>query len=141
MSYKSEEAEYEPQSVASGSAVRVRYFDRDGALRTAVILSTVPVSEVKELAQDTKLAVEAYVTVLGGAVLDVSVDLEDRDQIVAVEALPGELPPVRGAGFLQLATVHGKSVSGQATTQVDLVITEADDGNVFQPTNIGSIYG
>ena len=84
----------------------------------------------------------AYCTVLGVAALDISIDLEDRDLIVGVSADVGECPPIRGAGFLQLATVHGKSVrEGKIRTMVDLVITDQDNGAILLPTDLGSIYG
>lgn len=119
-------------TVADGSAVRLRYFDHQGELRTAVILSTVPITEIRERAKEIKAAMDAYASALGGIVLDVSVDLEDRDQIVDM-GLDGARP-VRGAGFLQLATSHGRGV--------DLIIADQDD--TWNPTSLselGSVYG
>jgi len=136
------EEEVHHNSVAAGSAVRVKYFDHAGVLRIAVILSTVPVSEVRDQAAEVRKGIEAYVTALGGIVLDISVDLEDRDPVVDIGTPAGACPPIRGAGFLQLATVHGRSVDGRKTTSLDLVLAEQDDS--FLPTNIGevgSIYG
>jgi hypothetical protein len=130
-----------PSTVAAGSAVRMRYFDHEGTPRIAVILSTVPTTEVRERAEEIRTAVEAYASALGGIVIDISVDLEDREPIVQMGVQ--DCPPIRGAGFLQLATVHGKSVSGRTTTSVDLILSE--DDSTWEPTNLaeltGSTYG
>lgn len=126
-------------TVASGSALRLRYFDHAGVMRTAVILSTVPADEVRARAGEIRRGVEAYTHALGGIVVDVSVDLEDRDELVDID-LSGR-QPVRGAGFLRLATAGGSRVLGSG---VDLIISDQDE--TWAPTDLaeleaGSTYG
>lgn len=129
----------EETTVAAGSAVRLRYFDHAGAMRTAVILSTVPADEVRQRAAEIRRSIEAYTHALGGIVVDVQVDLEDRDELVDLD-LEGR-QPVRGAGFLRLATASGSRVPG---TGVDLIISDQDE--TWAPTDLaaleaGSTYG
>lgn len=129
-----------PDSVAAGSALRIRYFDREGTFRTAVLLSTEPIEQVREEANEIRQAMHNFIEARGGIVLDIAADIEDREQIMPIGSTLR--PTVRGAGFLQLATIHGRTVSGRETVGIDLILSDQDD--LWQPTDLGelgSTYG
>jgi len=125
-------------AVANGSALRIRYFDCEGRPQTTVMLSTQSVETTRENARHIERSLHAFYDSLGAVVIDITIDLEEREQLLDMKDVPMQgAPPIRGAGFLQLATVAGRNVSGQQRVQVDLLIRDQDD--LWQPTNLSEL--